>query len=55
MKKVFVIALAFLAFAGSNPFFKSVSKIISDDEMIFEMFGGFDSKEIKMMEINYTR
>lgn len=52
---MFVIALTFFAFAGSNPFFKSISKIISDDEMIFKMFGEFDGKEIKMMEITYTR
>ncbi|MFN3872020.1 MAG: DUF1579 domain-containing protein [Ignavibacterium sp.] len=35
--------------------FKSVSKMISDNEMTFEMYGKFDDKEVKMMEIIYTR
>lgn len=42
MKKVFVIALAFIAFADNNSFFKSISRMISDDEMIFKMFGEFE-------------
>lgn len=41
--------------AGKDVEFKSVSKMVSDNEMVFEMFGNFDGKEVKMMEINYTR
>lgn len=40
---------------GKDTDFKSVSKMINDNEMIFEMYGEFDGKEIKMMEIYYTR
>lgn len=35
--------------------FKSVSKMINDNEMTFEMYGNFDGKEVKMMEINYKK
>lgn len=35
--------------------FKSISKMINDNEMTFEMYGKFDGKEVKMMEIVYTR
>ncbi len=35
--------------------FKSVSKMISDNEMRFEMFGNYEGNEVKMMEIIYTR
>lgn len=49
------IALAFIAFAGRNYFFISISRMIKDDRMIFEMSGEFDGKAIKMMEITYTR
>lgn len=41
--------------AGKDVEFKSVSKMVSDNEMVFEMFGNFDGKEVKMMEITYTR
>lgn len=41
--------------AGKDVEFKSVSKMVSDNEMVFEMFGNIDGKEVKMMEINYTR
>jgi len=41
--------------AGKDTDYKSVSRMISDNEMIFEMFSNYDGKEIKMMEINYTR
>lgn len=41
--------------AGKDTDFKSVSKMINDNEMIFEMYGNFDGKEVKMMEISYTR
>ncbi|MCX8104639.1 MAG: DUF1579 domain-containing protein [Ignavibacterium album] len=40
---------------GKDTDFKSVSKMINDNEMIFEMYGEFDGKEVKMMEIYYTR
>ncbi|MEP0860776.1 MAG: DUF1579 domain-containing protein [Ignavibacterium sp.] len=41
--------------AGKDVEFKSVSKMVNDNEMVFEMFGNFDGKEVKMMEITYTR
>ncbi|AFH49926.1 Hypothetical protein IALB_2223 [Ignavibacterium album JCM 16511] len=41
--------------AGKDVEFKSISKMVTDNQMVFEMFGNFDGKEVKMMEINYTR
>lgn len=41
--------------AGKDVDFKSVSKMINDNEMIFEMYGNFDDKEVKMLEINYYK
>lgn len=41
--------------SGKDTEFKSVSKMLNDDEMIFEMYGNMNGKEVKMMEIYYSR
>lgn len=41
--------------SGKDTEYKSISRMISENEMIFEMFSNYDGKEYKMMEINYTR
>lgn len=40
---------------GKDTEYKSISRMISDNEMIFEMFSNYDGKEYKVMEIKYTR
>lgn len=41
--------------SGKDTEYKSISRMISDNEMIFEMFSNYDGKEYKVMEIKYTR
>ncbi|MEJ5261208.1 MAG: DUF1579 domain-containing protein [Ignavibacterium sp.] len=41
--------------SGKDTDYKSISRMISDNEMIFEMFSNYDGKEYKVMEIKYTR
>lgn len=41
--------------SGKDTDYKSISRMISDNEMIFEMFSNYEGKEFKVMEISYTR
>lgn len=41
--------------SGKDTDYKSISRIVSDNEMIFEMFSNYDGKEYKVMEIKYTK
>jgi hypothetical protein len=40
---------------GKDIEYKSVSKMINDNEMVFEMYNDYMGKEVKTMEITYTR
>ncbi|WP_337872324.1 DUF1579 domain-containing protein [Ignavibacterium sp.] len=41
--------------SGKDTDYKSISRMISDNEMKFEMFSNYEGKEFKVMEISYTR
>lgn len=43
------------AMAGMDKDFRSVTKIVGDNKMIFEMFTEFEGHEFKMMEMTYSR
>ena len=43
------------AMGGKDTKFTTVMKQIDDNNILFEMYGNFEGKEFKMMEMTYTR